>query len=136
MKGNTIINPKVTVNLSVEGESFPTAIEMEADKEKIIAHLKSLGECRDTSFREKPLLIPDKNGLQRINGQDILYIEAERSYCTLHFHTGKKLFVASPMINFEDYFNNKGFVRIHKCHVVNIQKAPQGSGAGTHILRF
>gem|GEM_PF-5554698 len=112
--------PKVTVRLSIEGDVFPLAYEMQNSPEVIITHLKKLGDCKEVNNRYIPVVIPHKNGFIRIRTEEILYLEAEGSYCSIHFCTGKKLFIAVPMGTLSDDFSEQGLVRCHKRYTVNI----------------
>jgi len=72
-----------------------------------------------------------------INTSDILHIEADRNYSTLFLEEGRKLVVSRPIKEFEDALSDRGFHRIHKSHIININKVsffnrPEG---GTVVLK-
>ncbi len=51
--------------------------------------------------------------------QDILRLEADRSYTYIHL-SGKKPFIASKTLkHFEDMLDEFDFIRTHKSHLVN-----------------
>jgi len=69
----------------------------------------------------KPLFVPNKNGLQRIRPEAVVYLEAERNYCTIHFVKGGSLLVSVPLSNMSVHFLKNGFMRIHRSYIINIE---------------
>lgn len=67
------------------------------------------------------IFIRNENSFVRVSLDDILFLHADRSYCNIVTHD--KTFVQSVSMNHVyDQINNKDFVRIHRSHVVNINK--------------
>lgn len=85
------------------------------------------------------IFIKTDNTFVRIPLTDILFLHADRSYCNIV--TAEKTYVQSVSMNhvFEQ-INNKDFVRIHRSHVVNIQKVTAIEGnmvkLGKHSLEM
>lgn len=76
---------------------------------------------------------------ERIALNDILFLHAERSYCNIV--TEDKTYVQSVSMNHVfDQINNKDFIRIHRSHVVNINKVTAIEGnmvkVGKHSLEM
>ncbi|MDR1370670.1 MAG: LytTR family transcriptional regulator [Dysgonamonadaceae bacterium] len=113
-------NPKLTIRISVEGEIYPVAYEIDAGVEAFISFLKFFRDCREVSSRYKPVVLPHNNGHQRIRTEDILYLESDGSYCTIYFCSGKSIFVAVAMGTLTDDLCEQGIVRCHKRYAVNI----------------
>lgn len=65
------------------------------------------------------IAVPSSDGLHFFKVEDILRLEADRSYTHIHL-VGKKPFIASRTLrHFEEMLNEFGFVRTHKSHLVN-----------------
>lgn len=85
------------------------------------------------------LFVKSDNTFVRILLKDILYLHADRSYCNIV--TEHKTYVQSVSMNhvFEQ-INNKDFIRIHRSHVVNINKITAIEGnlvkLGNHTLEM
>lgn len=70
---------------------------------------------------KKPLFVPCKKGLQQIRKEDVVYLEAERNCCTIHFITGDSLLVCTPLATISGHFLNDNFIRIHRSYVINME---------------
>jgi DNA-binding LytR/AlgR family response regulator len=114
------LEERITVNILAEGEAFATVYEVMASRQEFVTNLKTLFKCNEIIYKEKPLLVPDKYGFRHIKGDDIVYLEAERCYCNIHFINGKKLLVSEPMARIRECFDGKGFLRIHRSYTVNL----------------
>jgi DNA-binding LytR/AlgR family response regulator len=67
------------------------------------------------------IFVKNDNTFVRILLSDIVFLHAERSYCNIV--TEDKTYVQSISMNHVfDQINNKNFVRIHRSHVININK--------------
>jgi len=57
----------------------------------------------------------------KIATSEILYIESDKDYITLHL-TGRKLVIKQPISEVEEMLDAARFLRIHRSYVVNIDK--------------
>ena len=73
------------------------------------------------SGKEDILILPTSNGVELINCNTIIRIEAVSNYCKLFFTSGQTLVVAKVLAWFEERLSYKGFIRLHRSHLVNIQ---------------
>lgn len=85
------------------------------------------------------IFIKSDNTFIRVRLSDILYLHAERSYCNIV--TEDRTFIQSVSMNHVyDQINNRDFVRIHRSHVVNINKVTAIDGnmvkLGKHSLEM
>ncbi|MDR0711529.1 MAG: LytTR family transcriptional regulator [Prevotellaceae bacterium] len=108
------------MRISTGGETLPVAYEIHLPVEQLIVRLKRMGECREVDSKCKPILVPHNSGHVRVKAENILFIESDGSYCTIHFCDEKKLFVAVPMGTLADDFCEQGVVRCHKRYAVNV----------------
>lgn len=90
---------------------------------------------------QKPdhIFIKNDNSFVRILLKDILFLHADRSYCNIV--TEEKTYVQSVSMNHVyEQINNKDFIRIHRSHVVNINKVTAIEGnlvkVGEHTLEM
>lgn len=71
--------------------------------------------------RTDHLFVKADNSFVRLPADQILYLHADRSYCNIV--TADKTYVQAVSMNHVfDQLNHPDFVRIHRSHVVNIQK--------------
>jgi two-component system LytT family response regulator len=88
---------------------------------------KMLGAKSDKSATSSQqytkLSIPTEEGLELVPFNDILMCKAERAYCTFFLNKGRKLLVSKPMGEFEEILIAKGFFKVHKSTIVNIDFA-------------
>jgi two-component system LytT family response regulator len=66
------------------------------------------------------LAIPSTKGLEFIDINSIVRIEAERSYCEVFLNNGKKLVVSKCLNDFDLLLKEKNFLRVHNSHLVNL----------------
>lgn len=90
---------------------------------------------------QKPdhIFIKNDNSFVRILLKDILFLHADRSYCNIV--TEEKTYVQSVSMNHVyEQIDNKDFIRIHRSHVVNINKVTAIEGnlvkVGNHTLEM
>jgi two-component system, LytTR family, response regulator len=60
--------------------------------------------------------------LYLVNIADIIYVEAYSNYSTFYLEKDKKLLVLKSLREFEEILLDKGFFRIHKTYLVNVNK--------------
>ncbi len=67
------------------------------------------------------LFIRHKNQLVKVFLSDILYVEADRTYCKLHT-TEQIYLLTTPLRSVESQLPNDQFLRVHRSFVVNLSK--------------
>jgi DNA-binding LytR/AlgR family response regulator len=65
------------------------------------------------------IFIKDGYVFRKIFFKDILYLESDANYVTIHLENGKKLMARFTMNDFLEQIDQKIFVRIHRSFVVN-----------------
>lgn len=68
----------------------------------------------------KRLAIPGRDGLVLLKHEDILYLEANDSYTTIHLLDGKRSVSSKHIRIFEDHLDPKSFFRVHKTYIINL----------------
>jgi two-component system, LytTR family, response regulator len=74
-----------------------------------------------TSGSHSYLLLPSCKGLETIDINSIVRIEAISNYSKLYFENGKTLVVAKVLRWFENALTGRQFIRIHRTHLINQQ---------------
>ena len=67
------------------------------------------------------LLLHTSRGTEAIDCSSIVRIEAISNYCKLFFANGKTMVAAKVLAWFEEQLAGKGFLRLHRSHLVNMQ---------------
>lgn len=81
------------------------------------------------------ITLPQQDGFEVVDVNDILYCKADDNYTEIHFQHTKKL-VSKTLKYFENTLTNGAFVRIHKSYLVNVNaivKYRKGKG-GSVVL--
>ena len=83
------------------------------------------------------LLLPTGKGTQIIQIDTIIRIKAISNYCKLFFTNGSTLVVAKVLKWFDEALTEKGFIRIHRSHLINTSCITgfKNSRAGKIILK-
>ncbi|CAN5133543.1 LytTR family DNA-binding domain-containing protein [soil metagenome] len=64
--------------------------------------------------------IPTFEGLQFINLDAIIYLEASNNYTSIYLSTGSTYLVSRTLKDFEDLLPAETFLRIHHAHMINL----------------
>ena len=81
--------------------------------------------------KPKRLALPSMEGLQFVDTDDIIYLEALSNYTHFHLTGNKKIIVAKTLKDFEEMLPSGGFIRIHHSYIINIycvEKYIKGDG--------
>lgn len=81
--------------------------------------------------------IPTNNGLQFIDTDDIIYLEASNNYTNIYCASHQKILVCRTLKDFEDLLPTDMFLRIHHSTIINkffVEKYIRGEG-GQVVLR-
>jgi two-component system, LytTR family, response regulator len=77
------------------------------------------------------IAIPSMEGLQFVETNDIIYLEAESNYTVLWLKAIPKMTVSKTLKDFEDLLSPQTFLRIHHSYIINknhVQKYIRGEG--------
>lgn len=76
---------------------------------------------KDESILADRIFVRHKDRMVKIMLGEILFAEADRSYCKIHTADTEYL-MSLPLGNFEEKLQSPDFMRIHRSHIVNITK--------------
>lgn len=66
------------------------------------------------------LVIPTSDGKEYLNPNDIIRIEADRSYSWFFITDNRKILVSKHLKEFQDLLNDRNFFRPHNSHLINL----------------
>jgi two-component system LytT family response regulator len=104
--------------------SAPPLLEVMARLDQRASTEVTKPEVRSKSEPKKKFgaLILNSAGVQHIvQIPDIIHIQGDGNYATLHIAAGEKILVSKPLKHFEDILPAKSFFRTHQSHMVNIE---------------
>ena len=128
------------INIKELQEAVERASKILSKKEKTSSHkkidiLKSNLQLEDKRFTK--IALPSSDGIDFIEANSIIRVDAERSYSNFYIENGKKILVSKPLKEYEALLEQCNFFRVHKSHMINlnhIQKYIKGKG-GYVIMR-
>jgi two-component system LytT family response regulator len=78
-----------------------------------------------THFPQKGLplkiAIPQLGGINFVNVEDIISLQADSNYTILHLGNMQKIVVSKTLKDFEEILDGRHFVRIHKSYIVHLK---------------
>jgi two-component system LytT family response regulator len=74
----------------------------------------------------KKILLKTSENIHLVKFSDIIYFEADSGYTRFYLSDDRSIVVSKSLAEYEDFFKDFGFYRVHKSYIVNLQK----------ILRF
>lgn len=89
-----------------------------------------------TNSVDGKITIPQQDGFEVLNTQDILYCKADDNYTEIYLNNNKKKLVSKTLKYFEEALSNSNFARVHKSFLVNVNeviKYKKGKG-GSVVL--
>ena len=123
----------------VEIEELKVAVEKaEVSRSNRSSHIQ-LDLLLEQLHKKNPkrITIPTTDGLQFINVEDIVYLEASNNYTTLFLSGSQKYLVCRTLKDFEEMLPAETFLRIHHSNIVNkfyVEKYIRGDG-GQVVMR-
>ena len=123
----------------VEVEELKAAVRKASELHHKTNSSSQLGLLLEHLQKKKPklLTIPTSDGLQFINIEDIIYLEANDNYSNIYLSTNQKFLVSRTLKDFEDLLPAEIFIRIHHSSIVNkffVDKYIRGEG-GQVVMR-
>ena len=123
----------------VEVEELKAAVAKAAELRNKTSSSSQLDLLLDHLQKKQPklLTIPTSDGLQFINIEDIIYLEANDNYSNIHLSTNQKFLVSRTLKDFEELLPADIFIRIHHSSIVNkfyVDKYIRGEG-GQVVMR-
>lgn len=112
-----ILKPVDTEELALAINKADDIIRME---EKL--RFRSLEENLKALQKTDKIILKTSDKIHLVNTSEIIRIEADGNYSTLYIDDGRKVVVSTAIKEYEESLVDKGFHRIHKSHIININK--------------
>ncbi len=71
--------------------------------------------------QNQKVMLPTLNGFEIIELKEILHCSAEDNFTRFFLQSGKELLICRTLKHFEKIFDNAGFMRIHRSHLINLK---------------
>ena len=79
--------------------------------------------------------VPGAEGLMFVEVENIAFLEADGSYCTIWLNDNSKILVSKKLKYFDDLLKNRAqFYRIHRSSLININAIQKYSKADSHLV--
>ena len=101
----------VAVNKAVEMIRFEESLKQQA-----------LGESIKGLNKSHRLVLKTADQVHVVNIEDIVHVEADGNYSSFFTQDGRKIVISKALKEYEEQLLEHGFHRIHKSHLVNINK--------------
>ena len=83
---------------------------------------KALGRSIGDLNKSHRMVLKSMDQVHVVETSDIVHIEAEGSYSTFYLANGRKIVVSKASKEYEEALLDQGFHRIHRSHIVNINR--------------
>lgn len=102
-------------------DELVNAVEKVKDLHKSKDHslLKNVLRENLSNLGTKKLVLPNQNGFEIVNVDDIIRISGNGNYADLYLSNGIKKTVSKVLKYFEHLEQNPNFLRVHKSHIIN-----------------
>lgn len=108
----------------IKEEDLAQAVKKAEDiirhEEKLQA--KALGQTINNLNSSHRLVLKSSDQVHLVDINDIIHIEADGNYSTFYLVDGRKVVISKSTREFEEPLFEQGFHRIHKSHLVNINR--------------
>jgi two-component system, LytTR family, response regulator len=151
-----IIPPFIFLTAKVEPEDIKRGLKLGADdyitkpfdhkdvleiiKFRLEKRIQLLGTNQTKTENDQVLsltkiAIPNEDGLELVQFSDIEFCKADRAYCTFYLSENRKILVSKPMKDFEERLIERGFFKVHKSMIVNLDHVLKYvNGSGGHLI--
>ena len=125
----------------IEAEELVHAVKRAVEKRQIPAANQRIENLLHNLLDEKSIpsriAIPSLEGLQFIEMNDIIYLEAKSNYTEIYMQQGPKITVSKTLKDFDELLPSTVFIRIHHSYLINknhVLKYLKGEG-GQVVMR-
>jgi two-component system LytT family response regulator len=80
-----------------------------------------MDNIKSNTIQHKKIVLPQMDGFEVVNVNDIIRAEANDNYTNLYLTNGKTYLVSKTLKHFDDMLGDFDFIRTHKSHLVNLQ---------------
>jgi two-component system LytT family response regulator len=92
-----------------------------SNSDNIKAQLNSLEENLSDIKKINKINLPNSNGFQVFDINEIIYVLADSNYSIFHLENKESILVSRHLKEYEEILENSGFSRIHKSTIINLK---------------
>ena len=92
-----------------------------SNSNNIKAQLNSLEENLSDIKKINKINLPNSNGFQILNVNQIVYVLADSNYSIFHLDNKESIIVSRHLKEYEEILESSGFSRIHKSTIINLK---------------
>jgi two-component system, LytTR family, response regulator len=103
---------------------FIEAVEKVIEKRLFSENRKPTYDNLLENLKEIPpsrLAIPTSDGMEFLQTNQIIRIEADRSYCKFFLNDGRKILVSRNLKEYQELLSERNFFRPHHSHLINLE---------------
>jgi len=126
-----ISKPFVQSDLQRSIELVLNRLEEQASVQKPL--LTGRDRNADTFILDDRIFVKQRDRMVKIFIKDILYAEADRSYCKVHTEE-QEFLMTLPLKDFEERLQSEKFMRVHRSYVVNVTKIDEISDSHSFLI--
>lgn len=108
----------------VDPDDFDNVMSRVIESKKDAAQESKLNWDELVTIRELQnckIAVPTQHGYQYYQPKDIAFLTAKGSYTELHETSGKSFIISRNLSDFDRILSSKGFIRIHRSHLINCE---------------
>ena len=87
-----------------------------------------------SKFLDNKLVIPTSNYIYIVDLNNILYIKASSNYSMIYDTEGNSVLSSKTLKYYEEYLQNKGFLRVHSGTLINMSKVKGIKRNGMYMI--
>ncbi len=123
----------------VDPDDLKAAVQRHLEKQESAQQKKELFDNLVQNIEKKEvkdfkIAVPSSEGVYFFMIEDILRLEADRSYTHIHLVNRKPFIASKTLKHFEDMLEEFGFIRTHKSHLVNPKHITRISNDNEFVL--
>lgn len=107
------------ININEFLEAVRKVIESRSEKATMHGNFETLFENLRSSLPHK-LAIPTSDGMEYLNTNEIIRIEADRSYSMFYMTNGRRFLVSKNLKEYQEMLSDLHFFRVHNSHLINL----------------
>lgn len=116
-------NRQLIISLPAGLSELPVRIVRTPDEEGIVFHIlpKDMETVQVENTKKKYAFVWHQNDYTKVALDEILWIEADRSYSVLHLSGGRDMTVSFNLATVCNELPESDFVQIHRSYIINIK---------------
>jgi len=123
----------------VDPDELQQAVQRHHDKKADANQNKALydnliSNIRKQDVKDFTISVPSSDGIHLFKVDEIMRLEADKSYTHIHLVNGKPFIASKTLKHFEDMLQDFNFIRTHKSHLINPKFVSRISNANDFLV--